>query len=62
MIPDVRNQGRSDSEKMETVSNGTVVHDVKREHGNLIGIICDYVDDVMAERTNQNTSFRNGHG
>ena len=48
--------------KKETVSNGTVVDDVKREHGKLIGITCHYVDDVMVERTNQNTSFRNGHG
>ena len=49
MIPEVWNQGRFDSEKMETVSNGTVVDDVKREHGKLIGIIYDYVDDVMAD-------------
>ena len=59
MLPEVWNQGRFDSEKMETVSNGTVVDDVKREHGKLIGIICDYVDDVMADNDdNDNDTLR----
>ena len=47
MIPELLNLGRLDPEKMETVSNGTVVDDVKREQGKSIGIICDYVDVVM---------------
>ena len=59
MIPEVWNQGRFDSEMMETVSNGTVVDDVKREHGKLIGIIYDYVDDVMADNDdNDNDTLR----
>ena len=33
-----------------------------REHCKLSGSICYHVDDVMVARTNQNTSFRNGHG